>query len=581
MKVRHLLLLGAALLALSCGHRLKDGEYTLTVLSTNDVHGTWFDSTYVDSRVKKSLLAVNYYVDSVRVADGAQNVVLLDVGDCLQGDNAAYYFNYVDTLSPHLFPRLLEYMGYDAVVWGNHDVETGHKVYDRVQKELNAAGIPFLAINAVRDDNGQPYFPPYKVLERGGLKVVVLGYENANIKAWLAEEVWSGMHFDRILSRVQQDVDAVRAKERPDVLIVGMHSGTGEGDGKNVESEALDVFNSVKGVDWVLCSHDHRPLVMNRDSIALINAGSHSRYLGHGKMRIKVEGGKVVSKQLKADLIPVDARKADPKMRETFQKDYEAVKAFTLREVGQLNVTLRTRDAYKGMSDYINLIHTVCLQCQPAQLSIAAPLTFNGNVDTGTLVFNDLFTIYPFENQLYVITMTGDEIRRYLEASYDRWINTVSKPGDHVLRIVPRDNTRTQQQGWSFYGLSYNFDSVAGLHYTVDVTKPRGERVVITSLADGTPFQSGASYNVALTSYRASGGGALLKEVGIDTDRIEERVVARYPEIRTLIYEWLQKDPTIDQEEISDPALLGTWKFVPESLAVKGIEDDMKLMFGE
>ncbi|MBO4624847.1 MAG: bifunctional metallophosphatase/5'-nucleotidase [Bacteroidales bacterium] len=581
MKTRHLLLLGAALLALSCGHSLKDGEYTLTVLSTNDAHGTWFDSTYIGTGVRKSLMAVNTYVDSVRKADGAQNVVLVEVGDCLQGDNAAYYFNYVDTLSPHLFPRLLQYMGYDAVVWGNHDVETGHKVYDRVQKELTKAGIPFLAGNAIRDDNGKPYFPLYKIVRKGGLKVAVLGYENANIKAWLAEEVWSGMHFESIVSRVQADVDAVRAKEHPDVVIVGVHSGTGEGDGSNPESEGLDVFNCVKGVDWVLCSHDHRPVVQVRDSIGLMNSGSHSRYLACGKMHIQVEGGKVVSKKLEAGLIPVKAEKADPVMRETFRPEYEAVKAFTLKEVGRLNVPLRTRDAYKGMSDYINLIHTICIQCKPAQLSIAAPLTFNGNVKEGTLVFNDLFTIYPFENQLYVITMTGDEIRRYLEASYDRWINTVSKPGEHVLRIIPRDNTRTQQTGWSFYGLSYNFDSIAGLNYTVDVTKPRGERVNITSLADGSAFGEDATYNVAITSYRASGGGFLLDEIGINTDLIDQRVVARYPEIRNLIFERLVKDPTIDREEISDPSLLGTWKFIPEDLAQKGIEADMELLFGK
>ena len=581
MKTRHLLLLGAALLALSCGHSLKDGEYTLTVLSTNDAHGTWFDSTYIGTGVRKSLMAVNTYVDSVRKADGAQNVVLVEVGDCLQGDNAAYYFNYVDTLSPHLFPRLLQYMGYDAVVWGNHDVETGHKVYDRVQKELTKAGIPFLAGNAIRDDNGKPYFPLYKIVRKGGLKVAVLGYENANIKAWLAEEVWSGMHFESIVSRVQADVDAVRAKEHPDVVIVGVHSGTGEGDGSNPESEGLDVFNCVKGVDWVLCSHDHRPVVQVRDSIGLMNSGSHSRYLACGKMHIQVEGGKVVSKKLEAGLIPVKAEKADPVMRETFRPEYEAVKAFTLKEVGRLNVPLRTRDAYKGMSDYINLIHTICIQCKPAQLSIAAPLTFNGNVKEGTLVFNDLFTIYPFENQLYVITMTGDEIRRYLEASYDRWINTVSKPGEHVLRIIPRDNTRTQQTGWSFYGLSYNFDSIAGLNYTVDVTKPRGERVNITSLADGSAFGEDATYNVAITSYRASGGGFILDEIGINTDLIDQRVVARYPEIRNLIFERLVKDPTIDREEISDPSLLGTWKFIPEDLAQKGIEADMELLFGK
>ena len=100
-------------------------------------------------------------------------------------------------------------------------------------------------------------------------------------------------------------------------------------------------------------------------------------------------------------------------------------------------------------------------------------------------------------------------------------------------------------------------------------------------MADGSPFEPAREYHVAITSYRASGGGGLLDEIGIDTDLIDERVVARYPEIRNLIYERLQKDPSIDQEEISDPTLLGTWKFVPEPLASKRIEDDMKLLFGK
>ena len=152
MKFRHFLLAACALLALSCGRTLKDGDYTLTILSTNDVHGTWFDSTYVDARTRPALTAVKYYVDSVRTANGAENVLLLDAGDCLQGDNAPYYFNYVDTETPHLFPRLMEYMGYDAVAVGNHDIETGHAVYDRVAADLKKNGVDFLAANALRND---------------------------------------------------------------------------------------------------------------------------------------------------------------------------------------------------------------------------------------------------------------------------------------------------------------------------------------------------------------------------------------------------------------------------------------------
>jgi len=568
-----------ALAAVSCGQTRKDGEYTLTVLSTNDVHGSWFDSTYVGGRQKRSLMAVKTYIDSVRRADGAGNVLLLDAGDCLQGDNAAYYYNYVDTVSPHLFPRLLQYMGYDAVAWGNHDVETGHKVYDRVQRELTAAGLPFLAGNALRSDNGEPYFPLYRMVRKAGLNVAVLGYQNANIKSWLAEEVWQGIHFERIAAQVQQDVDAVRAREHPDAVVVILHSATGAGDGSNAEAEALDVMRSVRGVDWIINGHDHRPLVMVADSVALLNSGSHSRFLAHGKMHFSIKDGQVVSKSFEADLIPVDASRVDTVMRAHFRKEFEAVRAFTQEEVGILNTELRTRDAYTGMSDYMNLIHYLCLSCAPAELSIAAPLTYNATLPAGVLVFNDLFTIYPFENQLYVISMTGDEIRRYLEASYDRWIVTCRKAGDPLLQLVPRDNPRTGEVGWSFAGLSYNFDSVAGLFYTVDVTRPRGSRVRIGTLADGSPFDPEAQYNVAVTSYRASGGGKLLDEAGVDTGQIDRRVVARYPEIRSLLYDYLKENGSIDPEVIGNPDVIGGWKFVPESLARKSLQSDMAKLF--
>ena len=460
-------------------------------------------------------------------------------------------------------------------------METGHAVYDRVQRDLVKAGIPFLAANAVRDDNGKPYFPAYKMVDKAGLRIAVLGYQNANINAWLSEELWKGMHFERIAGRIQQDVDAVRRKEHPDVVVAIIHSATGEGDGTNAESEALDVFNSVRGVDWVICAHDHRPYTETRDSTALINSGSHTRYLGYGKMHVKVEKGAIVEKTFETRLIPIKAALVDTLMRARFRPEFEAVRDFTLQEVGVLNVDLRTREAYKGMSPYINLLHTICLAQEPAQISIAAPLTYNRDIAAGVLRFNDLFTIYPFENQLFVISMSGTELVQYLEASYDRWIQTVRRPGEHVLKIVPRNDARTQQKGWSFVNRAYNFDSAAGINYTVDVTKPRGERVTVLSMADGSAFEESRTFNVAMTSYRASGGGGLLDEIGIDTDDIGRRVVARYPEIRNLLYEYLLENGSIDPEVISDPAVIGSWRFVPEKLAVPALRADLALLFGD
>lgn len=578
MKNFYLFVVAMVLCAMvSCGP--GDGQYTFHLLATNDVHGCYFDSLYTGGGTRSSLMSVSWYADSVRTAAGPDNVVLIDAGDCLQGDNAAYYFNYVDTAAPHVYGRMAGYMKYDAVVVGNHDIETGHPVYDRLDREMK---VPLLAANAISDDTGRPYFQDYVILRRHGVKIAILGYTNPNIKNWLSYSLWSGMRFESLLPLVQNDVDRVIAREKPHLVIVVVHAGTGSGDGSQLENQGLDLFKSLEGVDFLVCAHDHRPYLAVGDSICMINSGSHCRNIGHGTVTLEFRDGKCISKSLDAALIPVRKERVDAKMKEIFRPDYEAVKEFTLRPVGELKIPLRTRDAYAGMSDYVNLLHTVSLSVPEAQLSLAAPLTFNGYVRPGTLLYNDLFTVYPFENQLYVVSMTGKEVKDCLEYSYAGWVNTVSGGGDgvHILRIENEPDPRTGQKRWSFVGRSYNFDSAGGLVYDVDVTEPAGSRVKIKSLADGAAFSEDAVYNVAMTSYRASGGGGILRDgAGIDTDSIDTRIVARYPEIRDLLYAYLQEHGSIDSGLIGNPELIGEWHFVPGTIADRLMSRDMALMF--
>lgn len=565
----------AAVVASCCGP--KDGEYTFQLLTTNDVHGHYFDASYVSDATAPALTNVAWYADSIRTAIGKENVILLDAGDCLQGDNAAYYFNYIDTESEHLFSRMVEYIGYDAVVVGNHDIETGHAVYDRLVKEMQ---VPFLAANAVRTDNGKPYFQEYVTLKRHGLKITIIGFTNPNIKAWLSPLLWSGMTFESLIPFAQEAVDRIVAKEKSDVVIVATHAGTGRGDGTALESQGLELLNSLKGVDFVICAHDHRAATIDNGDICLINAGSHCRSIGKGTVTLKVENGKVVSKTVDAELIPVNVENVDAEMQELFKADYQAVKDFTVTEVGELKEDLRTSDAYRGMSDYLNLLHTLSLSCEPAQISFAAPLTFNGEVKAGTILYNDLFTIYPYENQLFVVKMTGKEIKDYLEYSYDAWINTISSSKENLLKIQNRPDPRAGTERWSFKGTAYNFDSAGGVNYTVDVTKQKGERIDITTLADGSAFDMSKEYDVAMTSYRASGGGDIMRKgAGIDTDRIGDRVVEYHPEIRNILYDYLKEKGSIDPAVIGNPNVIGSWKFVPETIAEKALDRDMALLF--
>ena len=554
-------------------------HHNLRIITTGDVHGAWFPESYVNpGELNTSLMSVKHFVDSIRADVGRNNVLLLDAGDCLQGDNATYYFNNVVADRPHLFPRLVAYMGYDALVVGNHDIEAGHKVYDKVYRELAGYGIPWLGGNAVKDD-GTTYFPEYAVFRKAGLKVLVIGFTNANIGAWVADEEWKGMTFQPIVSRAQAVVDRLTVKENPQIVVMVVHSGIGDGDGRQLENEGLDLFRALKGVDLLVCGHDHRSYVIDENKADLVDGGAKAGRVGVASVDVETRGRKLVSKTTRSEVVRLDKKVYDEEMEKRFRPEFEEVRAFTLRPVGNLEMELRTRDAYVGMSDYVNLLHRVQMNRPGVQLSLAAPLKYDSKVEAGQLVFNDMFTIYPYENQLVVAKLSGSEIVRILEFSYDRWIGG----GDgHVLKIRNTPDERTGSDKWSFVGRPYNFDSVAGLIYTVDVTKPFGSRICIKSMADGSAFDEEAFYNVAMTSYRANGGGGIIpRGAGLDDAVMASRIVGKDKEIRMIVYDFFLEHPVVDSALVNDEKILGHWEFIPADVAGEALRKDMNLLFGD
>ncbi len=534
------------------------------------MHGAWFAQNYTDLSPRPSLMAVKSYADSIRTLYGEDNVLLLDAGDCLQGDNAAFYGNYEDTHGRHLFARLAAYAGYDAVTVGNHDIEAGPAVYGRVEKDLARYGIPLLAANAVKA-GGKSYFRDYAVFRRAGLKVLVMGFTNANIKAWLPEEKWVGMDFRSLEGFAQRRLDRATAKEKPDVVVVVAHSGTGRGDGSVLENQGLDLLNSLRGVDVLICGHDHRPYVENRDSICLLDAGSKASRLGHATISADYDGGVRTSVRTEAELIRIEASRTDSAMAAAFAPDFEAVRGWTLRPVGRISEDIRTRDAIGGQCFYTDLIHKVQLDATGAQVSFAAPLTYDGSVLRGDVKYSDLFVIYPFENTLVTMRLYGREIVDYLEYSYDNWI--CKYDGTHVLRMEEGNGGR-----WRLCSPTFNFDSAGGINYSVDINGHFGTRVEVSSMADGRPFEPDSLYTVAMTSYRASGGGdLLLKGCHLLKEELPERAdAASWPDIRSLVEGFIARYPVLEPEHCSG---VGTWKFVPDDQAAGAFEADMGLIF--
>ncbi len=575
---RSFLFLAAAMSAAlfsSCSG-IADGKYNIELYSQNDIHGRYFDSLYTGGKAHSASMAnISEFIKRRRSLAGEANVILIDNGDHLQGDNAAYYFNYIEKsltevdTSRHLFSRIMNYLKFDAVVVGNHDIETGHPVYDRIVKELD---MPYLAANAVKDD-GTPYFRPYTILNKNGIRVAVIGMTNPNIKKWLAPALWEGMDFIPINKIADSVINSVIEKENPHIIVLAVHAGLGDGSPDDYENPARYLAANIKNVDIILSSHDHlktcEKIWNGEDSVLLMEGGSRAEMLSAADIKLVVKRGKIVSKKLSGRLVKMAEIPGDTQYLSAFRGDFEKVKAFTNKKVGYLPRNIRTSDAFFGSSDYMDIIHYAQLNETGADISFAAPLTFNKEIKAGDIDYQDLFTIYPYENQLCTILLTGKQVKNYLEFSYNLWINTMKNKGDHIMNIVYNDKTGR----YVFRNQSFNFDSGGGIEYSVDVTKPYGKRISVSGLLNGKRFAADSIYKVAISSYRANGGGDLLeKGAGIDPGKHETLITGQYPDVRDIIYKYFSLG------NLKLP-VYGNWKFIPESYSEEALKKDRDLLF--
>ena len=550
---------------------------TIKVIQTSDVHGSFFPYDFINRKDKKGSLArVSTYVKQARKTYG-KNVILLDNGDILQGQPTCYYCNFIKPEMPNLAASVINYMGYDAQTMGNHDVETGHAVYDKWISEVKCT---VLGANIVDVKTGKPYVKPYAVICRDGIKVVVLGMLTPAIPNWLKESLWSGLRFDNIVTSAQYWVDYIRKNECPDVLIGLFHSGR-EGGIRTPEYDedaSFTVAREVPGFDIILFGHDHTRYsgsIKNKDGkdILCLNPSCDALMVSDATINITKKNGKVVRKAITGDVISITKEPIDEDFIRHFQTDIDSVKAFVNRRIGRFENTIYTRDCYFGSAAFTDFIHDLQLKITNADVSFNAPLSFDISINKGDVHVSDMFNLYKYENQIYVLRMTGREIRKHLEMSYDLWCNTMKSPDDHIMQLSEWSKEDRQRLG--FKNLAFNFDSAAGINYEVDVTKPDGEKVRILSMSDGTPFEENKWYHVAMNSYRGNGGGELLtKGAGIPREELKNRIV--FESEKDQRYYLMQE---IEKAGVMNPQAYNNWRFVPEEWTTKAIERDKKLIF--
>lgn len=546
------------------------------IISTGDVHGMLFPYDFTTlSPAPGSLARVSAYVESQRVVMGEDSVLLLDNGDILQGQPAVYLYNFIETGTAHPVARVMKRMRYDAMTIGNHDIETGHPVYDRFRADL--APIPLLGANVTDISTGEPYFKPYTVVERNGVRFAVLGLLTPAIPAWLPEKLWEGLDVEPMVESARRWMRHIRERESPDVVIGLFHSGyhSTHPTWKWMENASDIVAREVDGFDLIIMGHDHsRAVIREENGTLLINPGAYATHVAETVVTVEQDDdGRVVDCNVDGRVVSVADHEPDEGFLEEFAPERKLTQEFVEKVIGEATGDFGVRDAYFGPSAFMELIHTLQLEISGADISLAAPLSFDAVIRKGTLRMSDMFALYKYENQLCTLAMTGEEVKNHLEMSYNLWTAVMESPCDPLLKFASGNPVKGDYS--RLINPSYNFDSAFGVNYTVDVTRPKGQKICISSMADGTPFDMKRTYRVAVNAYRANGGGELItRGAWISHDELKSRVLdATELDLRYYLMKAIERKGRIS------PVVTRNWRFVPEEIVDAAIPRDRHRLF--
>jgi 2',3'-cyclic-nucleotide 2'-phosphodiesterase/3'-nucleotidase len=559
---------------------MGEGTKHLKLIFTTDVHGNYFPYDFRHEHWGKgSLQRVHAFVAST-VLEAPGNTILIDGGDMLQGEPTAYYFNNHCKNSRHRVAEICNYIGYDVAVIGNHDIEMGKSIFNKFTEECN---YPILGANVIDTQTNEPYFQPYEVFYRQGLKIAIIGFITPAIPHWIPKKTWEGMRFEDIQESAARWIEIVKREESPDYIVGLMHSGMNEGivTPEYKENATRETAENIEGFDLILYGHDHSSNIEEVTTksgrmVPCVNPGCYAYSVAVIDVTFNMEEGRVAHHETHCALHYIGTlhNQHATSFKKHFYRSFNEVKHFSTRKIGTFLNRVDVTEAYFGSSAYIDLIQSLQLKISKADLSFTAPLFFNAAIEAGDIKVSNLFDLYRFEDRLYTLLLTGQEIKDYLEMSYASWIQQMHSPTDTMLLISPMKSNPNRM---GFKNFIFNFDSAAGIRYEVDVTKPEGEKVHIISMEDGRPFLPNETYTVAMTAYRANGGGELLtKGAGLSKEEIDSRImcVSEY-DIRHYLMDYIKEIGTID------PQPKNHWRFIPEDWVSQAKEREYKILFGE
>ncbi|GKW29697.1 bifunctional metallophosphatase/5'-nucleotidase [Pectobacterium carotovorum subsp. carotovorum] len=463
----------------------------ITILGTSDLHGTFVPWDYATdtANMAGSLSQIATQVHKVRAQQ--PNVILVDAGDTIQG-------NFVETFkNDKTSPMILGFnaLNYDVWVLGNHEFDFGLNVLSTSLDQFKGTA---LAGN-IFWESGKPYLPAYKIVERQGVKIGIIGMDTPMTAEFAkGTDRVKGLNFTDPVGAVKTVIQQIHGKV--DAIVLVAHMGI-DNENQRPGTGVGDIARANPELAAIVAGHMHVKVdkeVIN--GVIVTEPDRYGRALSRIDLQFEQQNGKYVLINKDSYTYSIKDVDSDRKMEDIYEPYHNTLRANANRPIAQLlGHDLVPQDAVKGIpqvhvqdTGISALFQEASRHYAPKAQVIALQIDNDRpKLNVGTIAAKDIAFNYQYAGgEITVYQLTGKELKKYMEWSAG-YFNQL-QDGDVTYSFNP-------QRRASKYSTNDFFD---GVTYTIDLTKPAGQRITDLKMNNGTPVTDDMPIRLGMNSYR-------------------------------------------------------------------------------
>jgi len=484
VKIRAVLLV-LTLTLVGCTTTPKVDNASFTIVHTNDTHGRIQEGKYDGMGFAK----ISTYVKNLE--NDGEDVLLLDAGDTFHGTP------FVSLSEGEAAVKVMNTMGYDAMVPGNHDFNYGR---DRLLELAAMANFPIVCANVIDDATGKTILPPYTILNVNGLKVGIFGLTTAETTYKTHPKNVKGLTFRNAVDVAREMV--AKLDNKVDVIIALGHLGVDED--STITSKS--VMDEVEGIDLFIDGHSHTVMqegLMAKDGL-IVQAGEWDKFLG--VVKINYNMGTVTAKASLLSKEDASNLKDDDSVLANLDEIKKENDKITEVVVGKTDVLLdgERGDVRTGPTNLGDMICAALIDETGADFSLQNGGGIRASIKAGEVTKGDIINVLPFGNTVTVLEVTGADMKAVIE---------------NGIKSIPE--------------ASGGYCHIGGLTFSYDQNKPAGNRVT-EILVKGKPIDPNKNYSLATNDFLAAGGDQY--EMLID-----KKVLAEFGTLDDILVSYMNK----------------------------------------